>query len=100
LKGTKIDVLLDPPQVCGSTDLQVGEFQVTIPGGVCPTDRVRDFGGALLRSWRLATGPAHVAPGEVSSFAFCCAASHTGEPAGGDCSDAKVIGKFSECRMI
>jgi hypothetical protein len=39
LKGTKIDVLLDPPQVCGSTDLQVGEFQVTIPGGVCPTDR-------------------------------------------------------------
>ena len=39
MKGTKIDVLLDPPQVCGSTDLQVGEFQVTIPGGVCPTDR-------------------------------------------------------------
>jgi hypothetical protein len=44
LKGTKIDVLLDPPQVCGSTDLQVGEFQVTIPGGVCPTDRAKAIG--------------------------------------------------------
>ena len=42
MKGTKIDVLLDPPQVCGSTDLQVGEFQVTIPGGVCPTDRAAE----------------------------------------------------------
>jgi hypothetical protein len=40
LKGTKINVLLDRlPLVSGSAgDHQVGEFQVTIPGGIRPSD--------------------------------------------------------------
>jgi phage terminase large subunit-like protein len=40
LKGTKINVLLDRlPLVSGSAgDHQVGDFQVTIPGGIRPSD--------------------------------------------------------------
>ena len=46
LKGTKINVLLDRlPLVSGSAgDHQVGEFQVTIPGGIRPSD------GALVEN--------------------------------------------------